>query len=410
MAELCRDNEFTEPDTSISGVLLLHVLGDQALKIYNGFTFTSTEDERTVEEISQKFDDFAIGEFNETYERYMFHSRNQADGETFESFLATLRKMIKTCKYCDRCIDSVLCDRIVLGVKDMTTQQILLREQDLTLNKTIDICKAAENAATQGKAYRSEVVNKVSNPTKSKCHPKLEKSDTDSKVKTVLCKFWGRSHPAGRDRCSAWGKTCSTCGKKNHFARVCHVPVQTHTRKKIHRLETDETDSSDSAEWVNVIHCQQHSKTPTDVKCEMIVDGKSVTFQVDTSASVNILPVCYAPEYVKTNKRLVMWNGNHYSPLGTCRTIIKNPRNGKKYNVEFVVVDESMSPLLGAVASEQMKLITVNDVNLKRVMNVSACNPVEEYPDVFDGSLGTFEGEVHLHVTDDARLIVMPMS
>jgi len=57
-----------------------------------------------------------------------------------------------------------------------------------------------------------------------------------------------------------------------------------------------------------------------------------------------------------------------------------------------------------------MKLITVNDVNSKRVMNVSVCNPVEEYPDVFDGGLGTFEGEVHLHVTDDARPIVMPMS
>jgi len=82
--------------------------------------------------------------------------------------------------------------------------------------------------------------------------------------------------------------------------------VQTHTRRKVHRLETDETDSSDSAEWVNVIHDQQHSKTPTDVKCEMIVGGKSVTFQVDTAASVDILPVCYASQYVKTNKRLVM--------------------------------------------------------------------------------------------------------
>ena len=42
---------------------------------------------------------------------------------------------------------------------------------------------------------------------------------------------------------------------------------------------------------LNVIHGQQHSKTPTDVKCEMTVDGKSVTFQVNNGASVNILPV-----------------------------------------------------------------------------------------------------------------------
>jgi len=64
--------------------LLLHVLGEQALKIYNGFTFDSTEANRTVDETLQKFDDFAIGDVNETYERYVFHSRHQSEGESFE--------------------------------------------------------------------------------------------------------------------------------------------------------------------------------------------------------------------------------------------------------------------------------------------------------------------------------------
>ena len=40
--------------------LLLHVLGDQALKVYFGFTFTSTDDNRTVDEILVKFDQFAV--------------------------------------------------------------------------------------------------------------------------------------------------------------------------------------------------------------------------------------------------------------------------------------------------------------------------------------------------------------
>jgi hypothetical protein len=52
--------------------LLLHVMGDQALKTYNGFQFDTDEDHRTVAEmpeIVQKFDIFAVGEVNETYER-----------------------------------------------------------------------------------------------------------------------------------------------------------------------------------------------------------------------------------------------------------------------------------------------------------------------------------------------------
>jgi len=36
--------------------LLLHVMGDQALKIYNGFNFATTEDNRSVDKILAKFD------------------------------------------------------------------------------------------------------------------------------------------------------------------------------------------------------------------------------------------------------------------------------------------------------------------------------------------------------------------
>lgn len=83
-----------------------------------------------------------------------------------------------------------------------------------------------------------------------------------------------------------------------------------HKSKPLHCV--DETDSSDSVEWVNAIHKQQHSKTSADVKCEMLVGSNSVTFQVDPGASVNILPVRFAPHVTPTNKTLTMWNGNRY--------------------------------------------------------------------------------------------------
>jgi len=70
--------------------LLLHVLGEQALKIYNGFHFASTENNWTVAEILEKFDQFAIGEINEIYERYVFNNCNQHESETYESYLAML--------------------------------------------------------------------------------------------------------------------------------------------------------------------------------------------------------------------------------------------------------------------------------------------------------------------------------
>ena len=57
--------------------LLLHTLGDEALKMHYEFQFSTPEDERTPTEIMQAFDKYAIGETNETYERYIFHTRKQ---------------------------------------------------------------------------------------------------------------------------------------------------------------------------------------------------------------------------------------------------------------------------------------------------------------------------------------------
>ena len=126
--------------------LFLHTLGDEALKIYNGLQFSKPESERTIKDIIDAFDKFAVGESNETYERFVFNQHSQQEGEPFEVYLSSLRQLIKSCNYCDSCIESILRDRIVLGVRDLETQSALLKERKLTLEKAVDICRAAENA------------------------------------------------------------------------------------------------------------------------------------------------------------------------------------------------------------------------------------------------------------------------
>ena len=64
-------------DNQYQVALLLHRLGDEALKVYNGFHFNVDEENRTVEEIISTFDTFAVGEVNETYERFIFNNRDQ---------------------------------------------------------------------------------------------------------------------------------------------------------------------------------------------------------------------------------------------------------------------------------------------------------------------------------------------
>ena len=104
-----------QPD-EYQAVLFLHTIGDAALQIYNGFTFDTDDDSRSVVDILAKFDSYAIGENNERYERFVFHNRNQQQSEPFEQFLTSIRVLVKSCNFCDACRNSTLRDKIVLGV------------------------------------------------------------------------------------------------------------------------------------------------------------------------------------------------------------------------------------------------------------------------------------------------------
>ena len=95
-------------------------------------------------------------------------SSTQKEGESFESFHAAIRTLIRTSNYCEDCVDSILQDQIVIGIRGANAQTSLLKQRSLTLQQAIDLCKAAENASTQGKALRPETVHKVTSAKSSK--------------------------------------------------------------------------------------------------------------------------------------------------------------------------------------------------------------------------------------------------
>ena len=323
--------------------------------------------------------------------------------ESFETFLAAICSLVKTCNYCENCVDSILRDRIVLGIRDTTTQTALLKERNLTLQTCIDTCKAAENAVAQGKDLRPDVVNKVS----SRRHKSSRQSrQSKSAPKPLHCKFCGNTHVMKREECPAWGKQCSKCGQSNHFPVKC---PNSKYRPRVHKVQHDDsnTDSETSdEEWIKVVHSQDH-KSSKEVKCRLLVGPSrtEVAFQVDTGASVNILPESYADNIVDTNKKLTMWNNTDVSPLGTCRTTVRNPANNKKYSVEFVVVRNDLSPLISYQAAEQMKLLSINENNVERVASIKA---MDKYADVFSKDLGKFSGRHHLKVDPSVIPVVMP--
>ncbi|XP_064622353.1 uncharacterized protein K02A2.6-like [Lineus longissimus] len=391
--------------------LLLHTLGDDGLRIYNGFQFETEEDERTVDEVLAKFDNFAFGEINETFERFVFNQRNQKTDKTFETFLAAIRLLVKTCNYHKETVNSILRDRIVLGISDRETQKRLLRERGLTLDGCIAICKTSENAEAHEKAMNADssvnfVKRSSKNRTKSKMAPPTQKTGATPSQTARDCKFCGRTHIMRKSECPAWGKSCRSCQGLNHFAAKC--TKQGKTKKVNQLLDEDSELGDDDCEWIDSIR-PGNGHSPKDVRCRMMLTDsrQEVTFQVDTGASVNLIPLRLAvhTELSPTTKRLKMWNGSEIHPVGSCRLVVGNPKNRKRYSVEFVVVKENLMPLLGLKAAQGMKLVTVNDSIMERIAAVSV---LDKFADVFDGKLGKLPGTVHLEVDGGVMPVVTP--
>ena len=138
--------------------IFLHRLGDEALQAYNSFQLV---DDAAVNDIITAFDKFIIGEINVTYERFLFNKRKQSDNESVENFVADLQRLIKTCNYCDNCRESILRDKIILGISDPQLQKDLLRVRILTLKDCIDMCRSYERTTQQNQQLKPELVNKI---------------------------------------------------------------------------------------------------------------------------------------------------------------------------------------------------------------------------------------------------------
>ena len=110
-----------------------------------------------------------------------------------------------------------------------------------------------------------------------------------------------------------------------------------------------------------------------------------------------------------------MYNGSEVKPIGKTRIQVINPKNNKKYSIEFMVVEENCKSILGVKASQLMNLLVVNkenifttESNVKDVPKfITKQHLIEEYPAVFQGQ-GTLPGTLHLEIDESISPVQLP--
>jgi hypothetical protein len=92
------------------------------------------------------------------------------------------------------------------------------------LSESCDLKKALE----LGRAYelsdeQSRVIEaKRDGPLLQEVN-RLERSRDRKPTYSNKCSYCGYQHAMGKSHCKAFGKSCTLCGKKNHFESVCKM-------------------------------------------------------------------------------------------------------------------------------------------------------------------------------------------
>ena len=120
----------------------------------------------------------------------------------------------------------------------------------------------------------------------------------------IRCKFCAKMPVWNKLKCPAWGKTCSNCGIQNHFAVACKTkppppssttppkpPTPRRVRMPVHAVEDSDFDEYVACVDVKEQVCAVENLDRKDkLLAVMLLNGHRVPFQLDTGATVNILP------------------------------------------------------------------------------------------------------------------------
>ena len=210
------------------------------------------------------------------YERYRFWKRDQVDDESIDQWLINLRNQVATCEF-DAQEDLMFRDKIVFGVMDEPAKERLLRGE-LTLQRVMNICHAAESTRRQLDGMKSSNAKPVAVNAIGKSH-KMHQGDKgrsqrkrDEKPKKD-CKYCGKMHPPRK------------CGTKKHFATVCQKGAQP-SRRKVELLEA----SIEDRETYLVVETIHISSVQETWEKTLKVRETDITFKLDTGAQANVLP------------------------------------------------------------------------------------------------------------------------
>ncbi|XP_055619020.1 uncharacterized protein LOC129764194 [Toxorhynchites rutilus septentrionalis] len=366
--------QLSEKSAEVQVATFMSTIGEDCVRIYDTFGLTQ-EEEFDVEVIKKKFEEYFTPKSCITFERYNFNQITQREDEQFDSFVTRVKEQAKKCSF-NVLHDSLVKDRIIIGVKYTNLVPQLLNDE-LTLQRTIELCRNFELTAMQSKALSGETkVDTVKTVKK-----KFSGGRSEIKREVFQCNKCGRKHATQSS--PAFGKECRKCRLLNHFAAMCKSKNVVHTV-----TESAESDAEVEEEEL-FIGSVESSKNDADWFEMVKVNNKMFSVKLDSGAHCNVVPLWLVKQLAVTlrpskTKWLISFSNHRMKVLGEIEPLcsIKN----KTRNITFKVVEESVVPVLGKDTCIAQRLIArVDTVKISDNMVYDGLGCLKNY--VYDCSM-----------------------
>jgi hypothetical protein len=418
---------------------LLNLVGDDALDVYNTFRFAEEADKNNLGKVLAEFEAYCSPRKNEIFERFKMSSITQKEGQPFDQFLTELKIAVKTCEYGEQ-TDSIVRDRVVFGILDKGTQERLLREPRLTLQKAEEFCRAVEESKKHCSSMKdcSTVHALVRRNPRSDLQSSSKSHEFGQEGFKFLCKKCCYTHSVGS--CPAYGKRCAYCKEKGHFAKACLKKLRKVHQLKKETLEEEDhkgdpnnveedpnnvedhgsNEELDSLLYIDmIVHQGDHASSKEELHVnvirqswteEIFVNESPIKFKLDTGSEASVLPYRWvkkvdpAAVLVETKTVLVAFGSADFKlkPKGLvtfqCRSVM-----GKEVNITFVVIEEEAQPILGLEACISLGL--VKRMHQMEVTASSKEDIVHKFKDVFEG-VGQVPGEYKIELKANAQPVI----
>ena len=372
--------------------LLLHCVGAETQRVYRTLPVEpKREGEDDYDAAKRRLAEFYEPQGNMIAERFFFRQRRQEAQEPTAGYVAALRRLAVNCAF-GSMTDDMMRDQVVEATVHPELRERFLRDRALTLDRVLEVAEAFERPRREASAMAgparppaggAQPLDQLDQLTatprrRGRARRPADRPASAAGPQTDTCRSCGRRQHAERGRCPAIGATCRQCGRTGHFAAVCWSGGQSDSRT-CHEL--------------TVLCCAAPNTDRMTCEVQMEVPGitKSVTFQVDTGATVSAMGLALARRLFRgsslnrTSARLFGFGRHQLQVLGTLPALVTY--RGRKANAEiFIINSEGEEAVMGLDLLKQLDISlrpasgAIDQLAVARSSEVSARPPHQPDP------------------------------